>query len=193
MMNVRESLEVLSRVRGSDDVVVTNQGSARIWPLVSQHPNDFQYNPSTMGGAIPLALGVAIAQPNREVVVVSGDGALLMSLGSLVSVIGSGCQNLTIIVLENGIYEVTGGQRTPASGTALDFSTIASGVGFTNAHTFDDLAAWSHHAEVMFEIQGPRFVNLKVGPADRQDLQTPAEVAAGQIHRFQTALANHQV
>ena len=192
MMNVRESLEVLSRVRGSDDVVITNQGSARIWPLISQHPNDFQYNPSTMGGAIPLALGVALAQPYREVVVVSGDGALLMSLGSLVSVIGSGCQNLTIIVLENGSYEVTGGQRTPASGTAIDFSTIASGVGFANTHAFGDLAAWSHHAEKMFETKEPRFVNLKVGPADRQDLQTPAEVAVEQIHRFQTALATRQ-
>ncbi|MCP4194770.1 MAG: hypothetical protein GY768_29550 [Planctomycetaceae bacterium] len=189
MMDVRESLEVLSRVRGHDDVVITNQGSARIWPLISNHRFDFQYNPSTMGGAIPLALGIALGQSRKEVIVVSGDGALLMSLGSLVSVIGSGCQNLTVVVLENGIYEVTGGQRTAANGTAIDFAAIASGIGFGVARFFDDLPSWSQEAEKIFAVQGPRFINLKVAAANQQDLKTPPESAAMQIQRFRESLA----
>ena len=192
MINVRKSLEVLSRVRGPQDVVITNQGSARIWPLISKHRLDYQYNPSTMGGAIPLALGVALTQPHREVIVVSGDGALLMSLGSLVSVVGTGCQNLTVVVLENGIYEVTGGQRTPANGTAVDFAATAQGIGFAVTRSFDELTTWSHFADEIFTIHGPRFINLKVTPAEPQDLQTPAEPAPRQIRRFQQLLETSQ-
>ncbi|MDG2384736.1 MAG: thiamine pyrophosphate-dependent enzyme [Pirellulaceae bacterium] len=191
MMDVRESLKVLSRVRGHNDVVITNQGSARIWPLISSHRFDFQYNPSTMGGAIPLALGIALAKADREVIVVSGDGALLMSLGSLVSVIGSGVRNLTVVLLENGIYEVTGGQRTAANGTAIDFAAIASGSGFAVARSFDDLPSWTQDAETIFAVQGPRFINLKVAAADQQDLKTPPESASMQIQRFRESLAKN--
>src|SRR3954469_590197 len=82
-MPVVAALQVLIDLRRDDQVVVTNQASARIWPKLSQRALDLHYNPSTMGGAIPLALGLAIAQPDRQVLVVSGDGALLMNLGSL--------------------------------------------------------------------------------------------------------------
>src|SRR5205814_3577055 len=114
-MEVVPALEVLINLRGPDQIVVTNQASARVWPKLSRHPLDFHYNPSTMGGAIPLALGLAMAQPRRHVLVVSGDGALLMNLGSLMTVAGSGVTNLTVVVLENELYEVTGGQKTPAA------------------------------------------------------------------------------
>ena len=89
-MPVVAALQVLIAERKSDHIVVTNQGSARVWPKLNQHALDLHYNPSTMGGAVPLGLGFAIAQPQREVLIVSGDGSLLMSLGSLVTVVGSG-------------------------------------------------------------------------------------------------------
>ena len=109
------ALRVLADLCCDDQIVVTNQGSSRIWPKLRRRSLDFHYNPSTMSGAIPLALGLALAQPQREVLAISGDGSLLMSLGSLVTVVGSGVTNLTVVLLDNGIYEVTGGQETPAA------------------------------------------------------------------------------
>src|SRR5262245_16490501 len=128
-MPVVEALHVLIGLRRADQIVVTNKGSARIWPKLSRHDLGFAYNPWTMGGAVPLALGLAMAQPRRHVLVVSGDGALLMNLGSLVTVVAASVSNLTIVVLDNGLYEVTGGQKTPAATTALEWPAMARAVG----------------------------------------------------------------
>src|SRR5262245_56867701 len=98
-MDVVATLQVLIDQRLPDQIIVTNQASARIWPKLAEHPLDLHYNPSTMGGAIPLALGLALARPKQHVLVVSGDGALLMNLGALVTVVGCGAANLTIVVL----------------------------------------------------------------------------------------------
>jgi sulfopyruvate decarboxylase subunit beta len=189
-MPVVPALQVLVERRLPEQIVVTNQGSARVWPqlsrealeswrpLVSQQTVesrqllDLHYNPSTMGGAIPLALGLALAQPRREVLVISGDGSLLMSLGSLVTVIGARVVNLTIVVLENDLYEVTGGQKTPAAGTPLDFAALAKAAGFATARRYSELEVWRAGALEMYSVPGPRFVSLVVGP-------TPAELLKG--------------
>ena len=80
-MAVRDALGVLVRCRDDRTLVVTNQGAARVWPLLESHALDFHYNPSTMGGAVPFGLGLALAKPALHVVVVSGDGALSMRIG----------------------------------------------------------------------------------------------------------------
>jgi sulfopyruvate decarboxylase subunit beta len=85
-MPVVDALRVLIEHCDENWIVVTNQGSARIWPKLVRRPRDLHYNPSTMGGAVSLALGLALAQPKRRVLCVTGDGALLMNLGSLVTV-----------------------------------------------------------------------------------------------------------
>ena len=79
------ALQVLHDLR-RDQVIVTTMGAAREWMRLSDHPLDFHYVPSTMGGGIPLALGIALSRPGHDVIVLSGDGSLLMSLGSLVTV-----------------------------------------------------------------------------------------------------------
>ena len=107
------TLEVIRRLR-TDQIVVTTMGAAREWPKLSQHPLDFHYVPSSMGQAPPLGLGLALAKPQREVLVLNGDGGMLMNLGCLVTIVASGARNITVIVIENGIFEVTGGQQTPA-------------------------------------------------------------------------------
>src|SRR5580704_11862629 len=114
------ALEVV-RDRRRDQIVVTTMGSAREWPRLSQHPLDFHYIPSAMGHAPMLALGLALAQPARETIVLNGDGCTLMSLGCLVTIVASGAKNLTLILLENGVYEVTGGQGTAAAQAHVDF------------------------------------------------------------------------
>jgi sulfopyruvate decarboxylase subunit beta len=169
-MDVVDALRVLVEHCG-ERIVVTNQGSARIWPKLVRRDLDFHYNPSTMGGGVPLALGLALAQPTREVLAVSGDGSLLMSLGSLVTVVAAGAKNLTVILLDNAMYEVTGGQKTPATRTRVDYCGLARSVGFTSVAQFADLAEWRQQASGILGEPGPRFVWLTVGPAPTEYLK----------------------
>jgi len=188
MMPVVDALQVLIDLRQTNQIVVTNQASARVWPKLAQQPLDFHYNPSTMGGAIPLALGLALAQPQREVLVVSGDGSLLMSLGSLVTVVGTGATNLTVVVLDNGVYEVTGGQKTAASGAGVDFAGLARAAGFPSARQFSSLADWRAGAAKALSEQGPRFISLKVEPTPKELLLHPTPPLSQQIQGLRQAL-----
>jgi thiamine pyrophosphate-dependent acetolactate synthase large subunit-like protein len=186
-MPVVESLRVLAEHCAAEQIVVTNQGSARIWPKMRTRALDFHYNPSTMGGAIPLALGVALAQPRREVVVVSGDGSLLMNLGSLVTVVSAAATNLTVVLLDNGIYEVTGGQKTPAT-TAVDYCGLAKSAGFATALDFQQLERWQASAAEVLRQPGPRFLRLAVGPAPEEYLRFATPPMAEQLTRLCSAL-----
>ena len=84
-MTLKQAVEVLHAVR-RDEVVVTTMGSAREWQKLGKHPLDLIYVPSSMGQGTALALGIALAQPKRQVVVCNGDGSMLMNLGSLVTI-----------------------------------------------------------------------------------------------------------
>jgi thiamine pyrophosphate-dependent acetolactate synthase large subunit-like protein len=187
-MSPRDALQVLANARPHDAIVVTNQGSARIWPLVAEHPLDFHYNPSTMGGAVPFALGLALASAPREIIVVSGDGALLMSLGSLVSVVAAGAANLTVVVLDNGIYDVTGGQKTPSAQTPIDFAAVARGIGFPTACAFNSVDMWRNDADRVLASPGPRFIALRVEAAQPADLATAVTPVPDQLVRLRQSL-----
>ena len=80
------------------------------------------------GAAIPIALGVALAQPGRKTIALEGDGSLLMQLGCLTTVAMLKPKNLIIVVMDNGIYQITGAQPTPAA-TCADIVAIARGAG----------------------------------------------------------------
>jgi len=188
-MPVAAALQALIAARQENQIVITNQASARVWPQLAEHPLDFHYNPSTMGGAIPLGLGLAIAQPERQVVVVSGDGSLLMSLGALATVIGTGGRNLTIVVLSNGMYEVTGGQKTPGGSGPLDLAGIARACGFPTALDFAELSAWQSRAAEIPSLPGPRLISLAVAPTPKELLATATPPLGQQLARLQRALS----
>ena len=163
-IDVHDALQTLVDRRREKQLVVTNQVSSRLWPHLSDHPLDLNYNPSAMGGAIPLRLGLALAQPDYEVVVISGDGSLLMNLGCLVTVVDSGATNLSIVLLDNGQYEVTGGQKTPGQGGPTDYAGLAKASGFASVHQFAEPVDWHREATASLSGPGPRFVWLKVRP-----------------------------
>ena len=94
-------------------------------------PQNF-YMLGSMGLAFPIALGVALAQPDRRVFALEGDGSLLMQLGALSTIATLKPKNLIMIVMDNGIYQITGAQPTPAAGVA-DLVAIALGSGLTNS------------------------------------------------------------
>jgi len=190
-MPLVEALRVLVALR-QQQIVVTTMGAAREWPKLSQHPLDFHYIPSAMGQAPALGLGLALAKPASEVWVLNGDGGMLMNLGCLVTIVASGVKNLTLIVLENGIYEVTGGQQTPAAvakrQVAVDFAGFARAAGFESVHRFDRLGDWRSQAAHTLQSPGPRFIVLAVEPVgDAYHLEAPGPMAA-RLTTFQTAL-----
>ena len=107
MMTLREALEVLVVHRGQR-IVITTMTPIAPWHELSDTPLDFAYIPSAMGQAPALGLGLALARPERGVIVVNGDGCMLMNLGSLVT-IANHPANLYLLIIDNGHYEVTGG------------------------------------------------------------------------------------
>lgn len=188
-MPLRAALEALAAVRG-DEIVVTTMGAAREWPKLSQHALDFHYLPSAMGQAPMLGLGLALSQPNREVVVLNGDGCMLMNLGCLVTIAASQARNLTLIVLENGLYEVTGGQATAAAaaGPRVDFAALARAAGIANALAYHDLATWRKEAAGALSASGPRFICLRVEPVGAEYQLRPPSTMGEQIAAFREAL-----
>lgn len=176
-MPLVEALTVLRDLR-REEVVITTMGTAREWPKLSTSPLDLHYVPSAMGEAPALGLGIALAQPSRHVIVLNGDGCMMMNLGSLATIIASGATNLSLIVFENGIYEVTGGQKTVAAVAALDFCGMARAAGFTSVSTFDDLSHWKQQAAAALAQPGPRFILLRTEPErDRYHLDSPGPIA----------------
>jgi len=108
-----------------------------------QRPQNF-YMLGSMGLAVPIALGVALAQPHRRVFSLEGDGSILMQLGSLATVAARAQRNLAIVIMDNGTYEITGGQPTLTEQGA-DIVAIARGAGIAQSawaadeHDFEEL------------------------------------------------------
>jgi sulfopyruvate decarboxylase subunit beta len=117
-----------------------------------------------MGGASPLGLGLALGQPERKVLVLDGDGSLLMQLGSLATISGAAPKNLYHFLFHNGVYETSGSQEIPAEGR-IDFAGMARSAGYRSAHRFDDLEELRTGLAAILQEDGPVFVELVVEPA----------------------------
>jgi len=185
MMTTREALEVLAVHRGQR-IVVTTMSSVGVWPSLSDTPLDFAYIPSAMGQAPPLALGLALAQPERGVIVVNGDGCMLMNLGSLVTLAHYPAK-VYLLILDNGLYEVTGGQRTAGTGHA-DFAGLARAAGIGRVYTFETADSWRRGAAGALAGPGPVVVWLKVEGRLGQKTPKAPRPMAEQIARLRGAL-----
>jgi sulfopyruvate decarboxylase subunit beta len=112
-------------------LVVTSLGNASyLWAALHHAPENFYFE-DAMGLALPLALGLAIAQPKRPVIVVEGDGALLMHMGALVTVGAVNPANLTVLLIQNGVHAASGGQAL--TNAALDLAQLARASGIARA------------------------------------------------------------
>src|SRR5215212_3226432 len=162
-MPSKDSVAVVHTARGARDIVITTMSPARDWMTLPQQPLDIVFVPSSMGQATSLGLGLALAQPDRRVIVCNGDGSMLMNLGSLVSIVGAGATNLVVLLFDNGVYEVTGSQPIPGHGQ-VDFGAIARGSGFSSVFEFSDLDAWKAVVATVLVAPGPVFATLRVVP-----------------------------
>ncbi len=168
MMTKDELLRPLARLRG-DAVVVTTMGMVRPWARHSDSPLDFASGDSAMGHAADFALGIALAQPQRQVVCLNGDGSMLMTLGTLITIVDSGATNLALFVVENGTYEVTGNQRIPGAGR-VDFVAMAKAAGFPRAERYEEASTFETSLPNLLSSQGPVFVSVVVEPGNEPPL-----------------------
>jgi thiamine pyrophosphate-dependent acetolactate synthase large subunit-like protein len=182
-----EALQVLADHRG-DRIVITTMGSVGLWTGLSDTPLDFAYMPSTMGQGPALGLGLAMAHPERGVIVLNGDGCMLMNLGSLVT-LANHPANLYLLVVDNALYEVTGGQPTAGSGHT-DFAGMARAAGIRRVYAFNDLEQWRAGAGEALSGPGPVVVWLRVEGRLGQKTPSPPRPMAEQIARLQQVLGN---
>ena len=156
-----------------DEAVIGGIGNTN-WDLfgAGHRPQNF-YMLGSMGLACPIALGVAVAQPERGVIALEGDGSILMSLGCLATIGKVAPRNLTIVIWDNGIYQITGKQETATAGTT-DIVAVARGAGIPNSHWVRDEAHFDQLMDRRFEDGGPLLFAVKIddkpGP-----IQTPRD------------------
>ena len=181
---------VAALLRDPDKLLVVAGLGAPAYDVAAQgdRPLNF-YLWGAMGGAAMVGLGLALAQPNRRVLVLTGDGEMLMGIGSLATIAVAGAPNLAIAVLDNGRYGETGAQLShTAQGTehCTDLAAVASGCGWRATAT----------AATMAEVEAlrprlrtePLFAVFRIAPAASPAVLPPRD-GAHLAHRFRHALA----
>jgi thiamine pyrophosphate-dependent acetolactate synthase large subunit-like protein len=141
-----------------------------------------------MGASVSLGLGLALAQPTRAVLVVTGDGEVLMNLGSLATVAAQNVPNLSIVCLDNGTYGLTGGQRTFTHDDGVDLAGVARAVGIASVLTVTDPRELPAAAKAIADAAQTTFVLVKV--AEPNSPSCPVERDAAVLRtRFRSALS----
>jgi thiamine pyrophosphate-dependent acetolactate synthase large subunit-like protein len=145
----------------NEEAVVGGIGNTNfdLW-AAGHRPQNF-YMLGSMGLAFPIALGVALAQPKRRVFALEGDGSLLMQLGCLSTIATLKPNNLTMIVMDNGIYQITGAQPTPAAALS-DIVAIAIGCGVTNSAWAADEEDFDRLVEQSLTAPGPTLIGVRI-------------------------------
>ena len=163
MIEVPEMLKLFQPHRG-DAIVVPGQ-AGRHWIGISSRPElDVPLTPwPAMGGASSFAFGLALARPERKVVVFDSEGSLLMYLGILPTVAEQQPKNFYHFLLDNECYATTGGQPVP-NAMRTSYETLARGVGYAGVHAFDNLETFATSVERILSQPGPQFIALKVLP-----------------------------
>ncbi len=176
MLTMAQLLAPLHEHR-ANAVVITTMSAARPWGRLSSHPLDFASIDSAMGHGADLALGIALARPDRKVICVNGDGSMLMTLGTLATASGAAATNLTIIVCDNGRFETTGNQAVAGAGR-LDHAGFARAAGFPNVHRFDEARAYAESLPAVLKAPGPTLVHAVLHPGQEGPIvRGPAEDA----------------
>jgi thiamine pyrophosphate-dependent acetolactate synthase large subunit-like protein len=144
-----------------DEAVVAGIGNTNFDLYAAGHrPQNF-YMLGSMGLACPIALGVALAQPERGVIALEGDGSILMALGCLTTIGMVKPRNLTIVIMDNGIHQITGKQKAATAVTA-DVVAIARGAGIADSHWVRDAAHFETLMSRRFDEGGPLLLAAKI-------------------------------
>jgi thiamine pyrophosphate-dependent acetolactate synthase large subunit-like protein len=145
----------------NEEAVIGGIGNTNfdLW-AAGHRPQNF-YMLGSMGLAFPIALGVALAQPTRRVFALEGDGSLLMQLGCLSTIAMLSPKNLTMVVMDNGVYQITGAQPTPAA-TVADVVAISTGCGLTNSAWAADEEDFERLVDRSLSASGPTLIAVRI-------------------------------
>lgn len=159
-----DALRALKPHVAEGDIVVAVYQTLFDWMALA--PRDLNYvSTGAMGQAVSHGLGLALTQPDRRVLVLDGDGSLLMNLGALVTVAGAGCANLHHFVFANGTYEVNGAHPLPGPGP-VDFAAMARAAGYAHAAGHDEPEAFATALPDLLARPGPTMTALRVVPGE---------------------------
>ena len=183
LMNRRDfTAALLARRDGT--LVVPGLGSATWDCFAAGDSEDYLYSWGGMGLAVPTGLGVALARPERRVCVITGDGELMMGLGSLAVVGAEAPENLSVLVLDNEHFGETGRQKGLAGTT--DLCAVAEAVGFRATMSVSGMSAVPDLAELLFRSPGPVLAVAKIALSD-DPLLLPEKDGVVIAERFQRA------
>ena len=165
MITNLDAVRILDEHRGDAVIVTTmNAGNVRFGlPSVTKRDELNLPLVNCMGKASSIGLGLALARPERKVLVLDGDGSLLMNLGTLVTISDKAPENLYHFVFDNGVYAVTGGQPVPGEGKT-SFRGMASEAGYAAAFEFNDTEELATSIDAVLQQKGPVLVCLKIVP-----------------------------
>ena len=185
----REVVEHL--IRGMDDLLVVAGLGAAAWDTTAAGDRPLIYPLwGAMGGTAMIGLGIALAQPERRVLVITGDGDMLMGLGSLATIALQRPTNLAIVVLDNERYGETGMQATHTAGP-IDLAAVAHACGFEQAATLYEEQEFDQATPAILEGEGPMFFAVKVR-AEEPPLVLPPRDGAHLKDRFRVALLGEE-
>jgi phosphonopyruvate decarboxylase len=189
-MKPEAALALIAEARGQA-ICVPTMSAAPAWRRLA--PDDLSVAcTGFMGGAAALGLGLALSQPERRVIVIDGDGSLLMQLGVLATVAEAAPRNLTHFVLRNGVYHTSGGQRIPGD-PHVDFALLARGSGYARSHVVEDLDTLANLLPSLLGDPGPTCVELRTTLADDTPTTAPGPPFHRQVERLRTRLGAERV
>jgi thiamine pyrophosphate-dependent acetolactate synthase large subunit-like protein len=181
----RPFVATLLNMRG-DALIVPGLGSPTWDCYAAGDSPEYLYSWGGMGLAIPTALGIALAQPRRRVLALTGDGEMLMGIGSLAVVADQAPSNLAILVLDNESFSETGRQRG-LTGSRVDLCAVALGFGIRQIMLVTEQGKAKQLAQFLFEGIGPVFAVAKIAITD-DPWALPVKEGAAIARRFRVAL-----
>ena len=185
-LNRRLTVKRILRDRQQDVLAVTSLGNPTFdVAAAGDTPQNF-YLWGAMGGAVSFGLGIALAQPEKRVIVFVGDGEMMMGLGSLATVGVDRPANLSIVVIDNEHYAETGMQLAHA-GRGVDITAIARAAGFEKATTIYVEGELEEYVDVILNATGPVLATVKVG-TDPEPTSLPPRDGPYLRSRFREAL-----
>jgi sulfopyruvate decarboxylase subunit beta len=184
MIDRVQLLKILAR-HVSDQIVVATYSTATDWLAIKDRPLNY-FSFGAMGLASSHGLGLALGRPERRVIVLDGDGSLLMNLGTLVTIAAAAPRNLTHFVFRNGTYEANGGHPIPNLET--DFEGLARSAGIPTCSTIKSLAEFEARAEALLVDSGPVFACLDIAQGPLSDREYAEMYSAARRAAFRAAL-----
>ncbi len=175
-MSREEAIQTVAAALGEKDCIVSTTGmiSRELFEYRTakneSHERDF-LTVGSMGHASQIALGIALAQPERRVWCFDGDGAAIMHMGSMAIVANKAPKNYVHIVFNNGAHDSVGGQ--PTVGLRIDLPAISKAVGYPNAFSIDSKIELLDCLKAVKEVEGPILLEVKVKKGNRKDLGRP--------------------